>query len=104
MGEGDEVRGPAGAVADDHRHRGRVRHVLEDGADGVGAALDDQADERRREVGGEPLRRDELLELPLEGDLGAVLAHRPVVHQQEVGVVLVQRHEAGPEGRRRVSE
>ena len=50
-------------------------------------------DERCGEVGREPLRGDELLELPLERDLGAVLAHRPVVNQQKVRVVLVQAHE-----------
>ena len=41
--ECDEVRGPAGSVADDDGHRRRVRHVLEHGADSVGAALDHQA-------------------------------------------------------------
>ena len=51
-------------------------------------------DERCGEVSREPLRGDELLELPFEGDLGAVLAHRPVIHQQEVRVVLVQAHES----------
>ena len=41
----DEVGGPAGAVADDDGHGGRVRHVLQDGADRVGATLDHQADD-----------------------------------------------------------
>ena len=59
-------------------------------------------DEGRGEVGGEnSLRGDALLELALERDLGAVLAHGPVVHEQEVRVMLVQGHEAGPETDRR---
>ena len=41
----DEVGGPAGAVADDDGHGGRVRHVLQDGADRVGPALDHQAED-----------------------------------------------------------
>ena len=40
----DEVGGPAGAVADDDGHGRRVRHVLQDGADRVGPALDHQAE------------------------------------------------------------
>ena len=58
-------------------------------------------DEGRGEVCGEDaLRGDALLELALEGDLGAVLAHGAVVDEQEVRVVLVQGHEARPETRR----
>ncbi len=53
--------------------------------------------------GAESLRGDELLQLPPEGDLGAVLADGAVVHQQEVGVVLVQADEPRP-GRERERE
>ncbi len=50
MSEGEQVGGPSGAVADDHRDGWSGCHVFQNGADGVGAALDDQADERGAEV------------------------------------------------------
>ena len=96
MGEGDEVSGPPRAITDDHGNRGRVSHIFQDRPDRVCATLDDEADQRRGEVRREPLRRDEPLELPPERDLGAVLADGGVVHEEEVGVVLVQGHEARP--------
>ena len=52
----EQVRRPPRSIADDDRHRGSVRHVLEDGADGVGAALDHQADQGGGEVGREVLQ------------------------------------------------
>ena len=90
MREGDEVSSPPRAVAHDNGHWRRVSDVLEHRPDGVGPALDHQADEGGGEVCREPLCRDELFELPPEGDLGAVLARRAVVDHEEVGVVLVQ--------------
>jgi hypothetical protein len=49
--EGEEVGRPARAVAHDHRHRRVVGDVLEHRSDGVGAALDDQADDGNAAVG-----------------------------------------------------
>ena len=75
------------------------RDIVKRIPDGVGAALDDQAQEQRQKVGAQPLRRDKLLQHVPERDLHAVLAHRAVVHQQEVYVVLVQADEMGPTDR-----
>lgn len=38
----------------------------------------------------DPLQVDVLLQLPSQVDLSAVLAHRPIVHQQKVGVETVE--------------
>lgn len=38
----------------------------------------------------DPLEVDVFLQLPSQVDLSAVLAHRPIVHQQEVGMETVE--------------
>ncbi len=122
MGEGEEVSSTPAAVADDDGHGRLVVDVDEDGLDGVGAALEDEAHQRDGVVVlegdllldghvhalGLEVEVDEHLGLVAgevalqaapEADLAAVLGRGAVVDQEEVGVAAVEAEEVAGGGR-----
>jgi hypothetical protein len=48
MGEGEQVSGTSTSIANHNRHGWLIVHVYQDGLNGVGAAFDDQANQRYR--------------------------------------------------------
>ena len=94
MSKSQQISCPPRSITHHHRHRRRVCHILQNCPDGVGSPFDDQTHQRGGEVGAQALRGDELLQLSTQGDLCAIFTDGAVVHQEEIGVVFVQAHEA----------